>query len=681
MTQDMAENRAEEHPLVLQATALRQQLNHHNYRYYTLDDPEISDAAYDQLFAELLKLEQASPELKTDDSPTQRVGGEILPEFQSVTHEQPMTSLDNAFERKQMTEFERRIVERSAVSPVEYVVEPKLDGLALSLLYEDGVLVRGATRGDGTQGEDVTANIRTISSIPLCLIGEQIPQRLEVRGEVFIAKADFEQLNRQQSAKGEKRFANPRNAAAGSLRQLDSSITAKRPLSFISYGVGLMQGGASYSHYNQLMEQLAHWGVPISPELKVVKGVAACEAVYLDLQQRRSILRYEIDGVVYKVNDFALQELLGFTARAPRWAIAWKFPAEEATTTLLAIDLQVGRTGALTPVARLKSVEVGGVTVSNATLHNEDEVQRKDVRVGDTVVVRRAGDVIPEVVRMVPEQRPENTQIWVMPQQCPACGSSAVRELDKAVVRCSGGLFCPAQRKEAVWHFASRKGLDIEGLGQKLVEQLVERDLVQTPADLFLLKLEQLSTLERMGPKSATNLVESLQKGRSTTLPRFLYALGIPEVGEATARSLAHFFGDLPPLMEATAELLEQVDDVGMVVAQNIVTFFQQSHNRSVIVALQRAGVQWPKIEQQGAVTLPLTGSTYVVTGPLQQMKRAEVKAQLQALGAKVAGSVSTKTTALICGADPGSKRDKALSLGVPVLDEMDLQQLLESDY
>ena len=347
----------------------------------------------------------------------------------------------------------------------------------------------------------------------------------------------------------------------------------------------------------------------------------------------------------------------------------------------MAIDLQVGRTGALTPVARLKSVEVGGVTVSNATLHNEDEVQRKDVRVGDTVVVRRAGDVIPEVVRMVPEQRPENTQIWVMPQQCPACGSSAVRELDKAVVRCSGGLFCPAQRKEAVWHFASRKGLDIEGLGQKLVEQLVERDLVQTPADLFLLKLEQLSTLERMGPKSATNLVESLQKGRSTTLPRFLYALGIPEVGEATARSLAHFFGDLPPLMEATAELLEQVDDVGMVVAQNIVTFFQQSHNRSVIVALQRAGVQWPKIEQQGAVTLPLTGSTYVVTGTLQQMKRAEVKAQLQALGAKVAGSVSTKTTALICGADPGSKRDKALSLGVPVLDEMDLQQLLESDY
>lgn len=669
----MAQFSAEE-----QAAALRQQLHHHNHRYYTLDDPEISDAEYDQLFRELQQLERKHPELKSKDSPTQRVGGEILSQFDSVAHEVAMSSLDNAFERKEMAEFERRIRERGAVSQVEYVVEPKLDGLALNLLYEAGVLVRGATRGDGSEGEDVTANIRTIGSIPLRLVGDNIPQRLEVRGEVFISRADFEQLNQQQLARGEKRFANPRNAAAGSLRQLDSSITASRPLSFISYGVGLMQGGEAYSDYSLLIEQLARWGVPTSPELRVVEGVAACEAIYQQLQQRRPELPYEIDGVVYKVNSLALQEQLGSTSRAPRWAIAWKFPAEEATTTLLAIDLQVGRTGALTPVARLKPVEVGGVTVSNATLHNADEVQRKDVRVGDRVVVRRAGDVIPEVVRMLPEQRPEGTHCWEMPQQCPVCGSRAVREADKTVVRCSGGLFCPAQRKEAVWHFASRKGFDIEGLGQKLVDQLVEADLVQTPADLFQLQAEQLTSLERMGPKSAENLIRALQQGRETTLPRFLYALGIPEVGEATARSLAHHFGDLPSLMRAGLERLEQVEDVGGVVASNIVTFFQQPHNREVIESLLAAGVAWPAIEAQPDAALPLTGSTYVITGTLQQMKRSEAKSQLQALGAKVAGSVSKKSTALICGEEPGSKRDKALSLGVPVLDEDALLQLIK---
>ncbi len=659
------------------AAELRQQLNHHNYRYYTLDDPEISDAVYDQLFRELQQIEQNFPDLKTEDSPTQRVGGAILSAFESVIHEQPMTSLDNAFDRKEMEEFERRIIERTGVGTVEYVVEPKLDGLALSLLYENGVLVRGATRGDGVEGENVTANIRTISAIPLKLQGKHIPQRLEVRGEVFISKADFDRLNLQQESKGEKRFANPRNAAAGSLRQLDSTITAKRPLSFITYGVGLIEGGEVYTHYHQLIEQLKQWGVPTSPELRIVQDVAACEARYQQLLGQRPALPYEIDGVVYKVNEFALQQVLGFTARAPRWAIAWKFPAEEATTELLAIDLQVGRTGALTPVARLKPVEVGGVTVSNATLHNEDEVRRKAVQVGDTVVVRRAGDVIPEVVRVVGARDPSSATVWEMPQQCPICDSRVIREADKAVVRCSGGLFCPAQRKEAVRHFASRKGMDIEGLGQKLVDQLIEQQLVETPADLFTLTVEQLSVLERMGKKSAENLVQAIRKSRETTLPRLLFALGIPEVGEATARSLAHHFGALESLMEASEEVLQTVEEVGPVVAGNIATFFRQLHNREVVERLRSAGVQWPKPEEGGSYELPLAGHTYVITGTLQKMKRTEAKSALQERGAKVAGSVSKKTTALICGADPGSKHDKAVALGVPVLNEEALEQLI----
>lgn len=666
--------------MIQRAEELRQQIEYHNRRYYTLDDPEISDHAYDQLFRELKDLEQHYPSLQCPDSPTLRVGGEILEGFDSVAHEVPMASLDNAFDRSEMEDFERKVCLRGEVSVVEYVAEPKLDGLALSLLYEDGVLVRGATRGDGERGEDVTANIRTITDIPLRLTGEKIPQRLEVRGEVFIAKEDFQQLNQAQRAAGEKLFANPRNAAAGSLRQLDSSIAAQRPLSFISYGVGMQQGGETTAGYLSQMALLKEWGFPVSPEAHLLQGVTACAEYYESLAQRRALLSYEIDGIVYKVNDFALQKKLGMTARAPRWAIAWKFPAEEATTELLSIDLQVGRTGALTPVARLKPVEVGGVTVSNATLHNEDEVRRKDVRQGDTVVVRRAGDVIPEVVRVVADRRPAGTVPWEMVDHCPACGAQVVREEDKAVVRCSGGLYCPAQRKEAIWHFASRKGLDVEGLGQKLVEQLVAHDLVHNPADLFRLTVEQLSGLERMGQKSAENLVASLQKSRSTTLPRFLFALGISEVGEATARSLAHHFGELDPILDSSLETLQQVEDVGPIVASHIATFFQQSHNREVVQQLQDEGVRWDPVEQT-STQQPLLGHNYVITGTLSKMKRAEVKEQLQAMGAKVTGSVSGKTTALICGEDPGSKRTKAESLGVPVVDEEALLHLLSGRH
>jgi DNA ligase (NAD+) len=664
------------------AERLRNQLNYHNHRYYTLDDPEITDAEYDTLFRRLQALEQDNPALRTADSPTQRVGGAVLSVFQSVDHELPMISLDNAFDYSDMEAFERRIIERRGVVQVEYAVEPKLDGVALSLLYEAGLLVRGATRGDGRQGEEVTANIRTIASIPLRLRGEKIPQRLEVRGEVFISRKDFEQLNQRQQRRGEKQFANPRNAAAGSLRQLDSAITAQRPLSFISYGVGLVEGGAPVEGYQQRMEQLSAWGIPISPELRLVKGMAACAARYHELESQRQQLPYEMDGVVFKVNEYVLQQQLGQTARAPRWAIAWKFSAQEAATTLLSIDLQVGRTGALTPVARLAPVEVGGVTVSNATLHNEDEVRRKDIRAGDQVVVRRAGDVIPEVVRSLVEQRPPGREVWVMPKRCPVCGSEALREAGKTAVRCSGGLFCPAQRKEAVWHFASRKGLDIEGMGRKLIEQLVDKGGVHTPADLFQLEVASVSRLERMGEKSAENLLRALRQGRTTTLPRFLYALGVPEVGEATARSLALHFGSLPALMAASVETLQSVADVGPIVAENIATFFAQPHNCEVIEQLQRAGVSWPDENRQGVGSQeqqPLSGSQYVISGTLQEMTRAEAKAQLQALGARVVGSVSKKSTALICGVEPGSKRDKAELLGVPVLDELQLIALLSN--
>lgn len=661
------------------AQELRDQLNYHNHRYYTLDSPEILDSEYDALFRELQDLENKHPELRRDDSPTRRVGGDILSSFASVDHEAPMASLDNAFSYAEMEDFERRVAERGGVDNLEYAVEPKLDGLALSLLYIKGVLVRGATRGDGHTGEDVTANIRTIHTIPLGLQGDNIPERLEVRGEVFISIDGFKRLNQSQISAGEKLFANPRNAAAGSLRQLDSSITARRPLSFISYGIGIQQGGEKAESYKELMEQLSSWGIPVSTKLQLVSGLDGCAEVYADLLSRRETLPYEIDGVVFKVNSFQLQQKLGSTARAPRWAIAWKFPAEEATTELLSIDLQVGRTGALTPVARLSPVDVGGVTVSNATLHNEDEVHRKDVRVGDTVVVRRAGDVIPEVVRAIPERRPQQTEIWQMPDSCPVCGSEVLREEDKSVARCSGGLFCPAQRKEAIWHFASRKGLDIEGLGGKLIDQLVDENVIATAADLFSINPGQLSSLERMGEKSADNLVESLRKSRKTTLPRLLFALGIPEVGEATARSMALSFGDLAPIMQATIDDLQAVDDVGPIVAQNIFTFFRQDHNREVIESLLQSGVVWEKIVPQERLSQPLLGDSYVITGTLRNMKRSEAKEKLQAMGAKVAGSVSKKTTALVCGEDPGSKREKAEKLGVQILDEDGLQRLLRS--
>ncbi|HIJ22555.1 MAG TPA: NAD-dependent DNA ligase LigA [Gammaproteobacteria bacterium] len=661
----------------LRAEELRQQLHHHNHQYYVKDNPEVLDSEYDALFRELQQLEQRHPQLQTPDSPTLRVGGEVLDGFQSVDHLLPMASLDNAFDAGEMEDFEQRIVARLEVGTVEYIAEPKLDGVALNLLYEEGVLVRGATRGNGQQGEDVTVNVRTIASIPLKLHGRDIPQRLEVRGEVFISKADFERLNQRQIVKGEKPFANPRNAAAGSLRQLDSSITAQRPLSFISYGVGDVEGGIEVEQYQQRMQQLAQWGVPISSELTKLQGIKACQALIQHYLEQRSSLPYEIDGIVFKVNSYHYQQLLGQTARAPRWAIAWKFPAQEATTTLIAIELQVGRSGAMTPVARLKPVEVGGVTVSNATLHNADEVSRKDIREGDQVIVRRAGDVIPEVVRSVGDRRSVDSKPWVMAQQCPVCGSETVQDDGKSVVRCSGGLFCPAQRKQAVWHFASRKGLDIEGLGGKLIEQLVDQQMVSTPADLFHLELEPLSKLQRMGEKSAENLLQALQKGRQTTLSRFLYGLGIPEVGEATAQALSDHFGTLNGVMESTAEQLLGVEDVGPIVAENIITFFAQPHNCEVIDQLLLAGLEWPDVEPVSSLEQALSGQRYVITGTLNEMTRSEAKQRLQTLGAKVVGSVSRKTTALICGADPGSKREKALSIGVPILDENELKQLL----
>ncbi len=672
----------------VRASELREKLNHHNYRYYTLDAPEILDSEYDLLFRELQQLELEFPELKTIDSPTQRIGGDILKQFESATHKLPMASLDNAFSQDEMEQFDKRIVDMvmHKVSdtnkiPIEYVVEPKLDGLALTVLYVDGVLKRGATRGDGLSGEDVTINIRTIPSIPLRLQGDNIPHSLEVRGEVFISKKDFEKLNNSQQLKGEKMFANPRNAAAGSLRQLDSTITATRPLSFISYGVGVLESEDDtqiYNTYSQLIAQLSIWGIPISTESRVVEGVSEIINVFDDLAERREALPYEIDGVVYKVNDFLFQQKLGSTSRAPRWAIAWKFPAEEVTTNLLAIDIQVGRTGALTPVARLEPVEVGGVTVSNATLHNEDEVKRKDLRAGDRVVVRRAGDVIPEVVRRIGVEL-NREDSWQMPKVCPVCGSKVIREEEKTVARCSGGLYCAAQRSEAIWHFCSRRGLDIDGVGGKLIEQLVERELIKTPADLFTLTLEQLTTLDRVGVKSAQNSLDAIESSKQTTLSRFIYALGIPEVGEATARSMAHHFGELNLIISAKQDQLQEVADVGKVVANNIITFFEQAHNIEVIDIILAAGVKWEyeSVSASQVSNATLTGRTYVITGSLSKIKRAEAKERLQKLGAKVTGSVSKSSTALICGLKPGSKYDRAKKIGVPIMNEDELLELL----
>lgn len=659
------------------AAALRERIHHHNYRYYALDDPEISDAEFDALMRELQDVEAQYPALVTPDSPTQRVGSAPLAAFGEVRHELPMLSLDNAFSEYEVREFDRRAREGLKVTTVHYSAEPKLDGLAISLLYEDGVLMRAATRGDGYTGEDVTQNVRTIHSVPLRLVGKHPPRRLEVRGEVYMPKRGFAELNRRQEERGEKIFANPRNAAAGSLRQLDPRITASRPLDMCCYGVGMVEGSNLPERHSAILEQLKQWGLRVSPQRAVVEGVDGCLAYYADLSLKRADLPYDIDGVVYKVDDLAQQRQLGYVSRAPRWALAHKFPAEEAMTVVTSIDVQVGRTGAITPTARLQPVFVGGATVSNATLHNEDEVHRKDVRVGDTVIIRRAGDVIPEVVGVVKERRPPGTRIFHLPKHCPVCGSEVVRIEGEAVARCTGELVCPAQRKEAILHFASRRAMNIDGLGDKLVDQLVGQGLVRTVADLYHLTHDQLMALERMGAKSAENLLRALEKSKRTTLARFLYALGIREVGEATAQTLAAHFGELEPIMEADETALQEVSDVGPIVAQHIAAFFREQHNRDVIEKLRAAGVHWPAMPRR-APTSPLAGKTFVLTGTLHGMTRDDAKERLQALGAKVSGSVSGKTDYVVVGEEPGSKRDKAAALGVTILDEAEFVRLLE---
>lgn len=670
------------------AEILRDHIGQHNYKYYVLDDPEIPDAEYDRLMRELIDLETAHPELIIPSSPTQRVGAAPLESFTTVKHEVPMLSLGNVFSTEELQAFDKRLHDRlESEESITYVAEPKLDGLAASLLYENGELVRAATRGDGATGEDITRNIRTIDSIPLKLIGDNIPLRLEVRGEVYMPTAGFDAMNRKAVEAGEKVFVNPRNAAAGSLRMLDSRITATRPLDMYCYALGLAEGVELPEAHYDVLQQLKHWGLRVCPEARRVTGAAGCQQYYEDIGKRRSDLPYEIDGVVYKVDNLKMQQELGFVSRAPRWATAHKFPAQEELTTVECIEFQVGRTGAITPVARLEPVFVGGVTVSNATLHNMDEVERKDVRAGDTVIVRRAGDVIPEVVSVMMSRRPEKTEAVKLPAHCPVCGSPVERIEDEAVARCTGGLVCAAQRKEGIKHFASRRALDIEGLGDKLVDQLIEKELINHVDDLFSLKVDDVAGLERMAEKSATNLISSLEKSKKTTLARFIYSLGIREVGEATARSLAQYFGSLEKLMSADLEDLLTVNDVGPIVAEHLQRFFNQSadaelepDNRKIIANLIKVGVCWDDLEPVQSDNQPLEGKTYVVTGTLSVMTRDEVKAQLQALGAKVSGSVSKKTTAVVAGEKAGSKLTKAESLGVPVLDEAALIKLLNGE-
>ena len=651
---------------------LRSQLEVWNYQYYVLDQPTVPDAEYDRIMRRLQALEDQYPQLVRSDSPSQRVGGQPLSEFGQVSHELPMLSLDNAFDFQDLSEFDRRVRDRldSPDLEVEYACEPKLDGIAVSLLYRGGVLERGATRGDGYTGEDITHNVRTVNSIPLRLRGEGFPEVLEVRGEIYMPRAGFEKLNQLARESGEKTFVNPRNAAAGSLRQLDSRITSRRPLEMCCYSVGQVKGGELPGSHDEVLECLLKWGLRTNSESAVVKGVAACEDYYQSLAARRDQLPYDIDGIVFKVNDLALQERLGFVSRAPRWAIARKFPAQEEMTRLLDVEFQVGRTGAITPVARLEPVFVGGVTVSNATLHNSDEVQRLGVRIGDTVIVRRAGDVIPQVVSVVIEQRPAKARPVVFPASCPVCGSVVERAEDEAVLRCMGGLICAAQQKAAIRHFASRRAMDIEGLGDKLVDQLVDESLVGNVAELFRLTREQLQALERMGEKSAEKLLAALETSKQTSLARFIFALGIREVGEATALSLARHFGSWEALSSADENQLLAVDDVGPVVADHLRQFFDSESSMSVVAQLREAGVTWPDLEVSPEQALPLAGQTWVVTGKLEIMGRTEAKQYLQDLGAKVAGSVSSRTTCVVAGPGAGSKLGKATELGVEVIDE-----------
>jgi DNA ligase (NAD+) len=655
---------------------LRREIEEHNHRYYVLDRPTISDAEFDRLFRELQALEAAHPELASPDSPTQRVGAAPLPEFASVAHGVPMLSLNNALNEAEAEAFDRRVREGLGLEEVEYNCEPKFDGLAISLTYADGRFVRGATRGDGYTGEDVTANLRTVRSVPLRLRTKHPPKLIDVRGEVIMYHADFARLNERQRERGDKEFVNPRNAAAGSLRQLDSRVTADRPLRLFAYGVGTLAGSAWPATQDAILDFLVELGVPVCGERRVESGVKGLLEYYRRMLAKRAALPYDVDGVVYKVNRLADQERLGFVSRAPRFAIAHKFPAEEATTEVVAIEVQVGRTGALTPVARLKPVFVGGVTVTNATLHNEDEVHRKDVRVGDTVLVRRAGDVIPEVVSVVPGKRHAGARVFHLPGKCPVCGSAVIRLPDEAVARCSGGLVCPAQRKQALLHFASRRALDIDGLGEKIVDQLVDAEIVKGPADLYKLGLEELSGLERMGEKSARNLLAALEKSKQTSLARFIYALGIRNVGEATARDLARHFGGIEALMKADETELQEVADVGPVVAESIRRFFAEKHNVQVVEALRKAGVGWAEVARARPARGPAAGKTFVLTGTLPDMTRDEATALIEAHGGRVSGSVSKKTDYVVAGADPGSKLAKAEALGVTILDEAGLRKL-----
>lgn len=656
---------------------LRRQIDDHNYRYYVLDDPQIPDVEYDRLFRELRDLEALHPELVTADSPTQRVGATGDTTFESVTHRLPMLSLDNVFDEEELRDFERRIHDRlDSDEAVEFVCEPKLDGLAVSIHYEHGALVRAATRGDGYIGEDITGNIRTIPSVPLRLRGESYPDLVEVRGEVYMPKAGFEALNRRLSSQGEKTFVNPRNAAAGSLRQKNPAVTAKRPLEMCAYSVAVPDEGELPKTQWDCLQQVCEWGFRINPEMSRTMGADGCLEAYQALLEKRASLPYEIDGIVFKVNRLDLQERLGFVSRAPRWAIAHKFPAEEMLTTLEDVEFQVGRTGAVTPVARLKPVFVGGVTVSNATLHNMDEIHRLDARIGDTVFVRRAGDVIPQVVKVVLEKRPQDAREIELPKECPVCGSDVIQVEGEAVARCSGGLFCPAQRKEAIRHYASRKAMDIEGLGDKLIDILVDSDLVETVADLYRLRKADLVGLERMGDKSASNLIAAIEGSKSPELWRFIYALGIREVGEATAKALARHFGTLEALADANEEALQLVSDVGPIVAGHVRSFFSQPHNEETIQALRDNGVRWQE-EAVDDTQRPLEGETWVLTGTLSEMSRTEAKAILEALGAKVAGSVSSKTSCVVAGEAAGSKLTKAQSLGVKVMDEPGFQDFL----
>ncbi|WP_394521500.1 DNA ligase [Pantoea sp. SGAir0184] len=664
-----------------QITALRTTLRHHEYLYHVMDTPEIPDAEYDRLMRELRELESAHPDLITPDSPTQRVGAAPLATFEQVRHEVPMLSLDNTFDEAGFLAFNKRVQDRlKSTDDLTYCCELKLDGLAVSLLYENGLLVRAATRGDGTTGENITANVRTIHAIPLRLHGDNIPARVEVRGEVFMTESGFEKLNEEARRTGGKVFANPRNAAAGSLRQLDPRITAKRPLTFFCYGFGLLEGGEMPASHWQRLQQFKAWGLPVSDRIRLVHTADEVLAFYRQVEQDRPSLGFDIDGVVIKVDSQALQEQLGFVARAPRWAVAFKFPAQEQMTIVRDVEFQVGRTGAITPVARLEPVQVAGVIVSNATLHNADEIARLGLRIGDKVVIRRAGDVIPQVVNVVESERPADAREIVFPSHCPVCGSDVERVEGEAVTRCTGGLICGAQRKEALKHFVSRRAMDVDGMGDKIIDQLVEKEYVKTPADLFRLTAGKLTGLDRMGPKSAQNVVDALEKAKFTTLPRFLYALGIREVGEATAANLANHFGELEKVMNADLDALIAVQDVGKVVAAHVRNFMEEESNREVIRQLtEEVGVHWPAVVVVKAeeIDSPFAGKTVVLTGSLSQMNRDDAKARLTTLGAKVSGSVSKKTDLLIAGEAAGSKLAKAQELGIAVIDEAEMIRLL----